>query len=325
MSIHPHSYLINDECGGLFKSLNKKQYMADLKDTLCKVYDNRRISRKLRTNQKDKSVQTDFSVKDPYLTILFSTTFESLANSVIEDDFTSGLVPRFLPYYPAYIKNIRGIDEETDADDLMRGDLKARYASILDNLSRVGPIRMRMSDTGKTIYNQWLKQKEKELMRNSDFVVSSVFGRYQAYALKMAMHFTVGSEAFQDHIKGLESGSAVEYTIPDEYVIEAIREINEYFIPTIIAIREKISIHGTDDLKAKILDILKRSGGEMEHSKLLKACKKGRSQFSEAIQTLIDMEMVIKIEPSQQQQWEEKRKNPYYKPVKKYRLNPSSS
>jgi len=325
MSSQPHSYLINDECGGLFKALNKKQYMADLKDTLCKVYDNRHISRKLRTNQKDKSVQTDFIVKGPYLTILFSTTFESLANSVIEDDFTSGLMPRFLPYYPSYVKESRGIDDETDDDELEKAELLALFRSVRDSISRVGTIRMRMSETGKTIYNQWLKQKDKELLQNQDPIVSSVFGRYQVYALKMAMLFTMGSRAFLEYIDGLDPGSEVEYTIPDEYVIEAIREIDEYFIQTIVTIREKITIHGTDDLKAKILDMLKRVGGEIEHSKLLKACKKSRAQFHEAVQTLIDMEMVTEIRPTNQQQFEERKKNPNYKPNRKYRLNTSSS
>lgn len=329
MSSHPHSYLINDECGGLFKSLNKKPYMADLKDTLCTVYDNHRISRKLRTNQRDKSIQTDFSVKEPYLTTLFATTFESLSNSVIEDDFTSGLLPRFLPYYPEYIKDIRGVEDETEDDDWRKNDLKARFDLILDNISNAGSIRLKMSDTGKEIYNRWLIREQQKLMYNPDFVISSVFGRYQVYALKMAMHFTVGSEAFQNQIKELQPGSPVEYTIPDAYVIEAIREIDDYFIPTIVGIREKIANHGSENLQAKIIDVLKRSDGELDHSQLMKGCKlermnKSRSQFHEAIETLIDMDMVTRIELTHEQIQEMRKKNKNFKTTKRYGLNSPS-
>lgn len=325
MDAENHSYFIKDEAAGLFAAMNKKPYMSDLRDTLCYVYDNRPISRKLRTNQRDKSIKTDFRVPDPYLTMFFTTTFYALSKSTVEEDFTSGLLCRYLQYYPEYEKEFMDIDDETEEDDFNRDDLHARYALVFDDIQKLNSIRMRMSDTGKRVYNDWVKERSKELVKSSDSIISSVFGRYQVYALKMAMLFTVGSEEFQDHIKVLDAGTDVEYLIPDVYLNEAIREIDEYFIPTIVTIREKIAIHGTDDLKAKIVDILKRSGGEMEHSKLLKASKSNKSRFYEATSTLIDMETVMEIKPSKEQENTERMKNPNYKPTRKYRLNPSSS
>ena len=216
------------------------------------------------------------------------------------------------------------IDDETEEDDFNRNVLHGRYALICERIQNVNSIRMKMSDAGKRVYNDWVKLRSKELVKTKDSVVSSVFGRYQVYALKMAMAFTVGSEEFQDCIKGLEAGTDVEYQIPDAYLNEAIREIDSYFIPTIVNLREQITINSTDNLKAKILEILKRSGCEMKHSDLLKATKQNRSKFNEAILTLIDMQVVIEIKPTGEQFRAEKTKNPYYKPVTKYRLNSSS-
>ena len=296
MSINPHCYLSNDECAGLLKGINRKPYMADLRDTLCLVYDCSPFSRKLRTNNRDKTAKTEFNVNDPYLTIEFATTFESLANSATEDDFNSGLLCRYLTYYPEYIKEIKGVEDETKEDESKKDLLIQQYDRIFDSISNVHSIRMRMSENGKKIYNDWLTETETKLMHNRDEVLSSVFGRYQVYVLKLAMLYTIGSDNFQNHLNECEIGPIVEYTIPDDYITEAIREIDTYFIPTMVAVREKITNQGSDNLMGKILEILKKSG-QLTHSQLMQRCNLGRMnktsvQFNQAINTLEEMDMI---------------------------------
>jgi hypothetical protein len=191
------------------------------------------------------------------------------------------------------------VEDATEEDESSKDMLKKQYDRIFVGISNIRSIRMRMSENGMKFYNDWLVDSEKELIHNHDEVVSSVFGRYQAYVLKLAMLYTMGSEAFLTHLKACENGSIVEYTIPDEYINEAIREIDTYFIPTIVSVREKIANQGSENLIGKIVEVLSKTG-KLTHSELMQRCNLGRMnktsvQFHQAITTLEEMDEIIVI------------------------------
>jgi hypothetical protein len=103
------------------------------------------------------------------------------------------------------------------------------------------------------------------------------------------MLYTIGSAGFLDEIWN-KPGKPVE--IPIQYIIEAIRNIEEYFLPmsriVIEMVERDASVNVQDRIRAKL-----QEDGECDRSTLLKQARVKAKDFGEHLSTMIESEEII--------------------------------
>ncbi|NYT09480.1 MAG: hypothetical protein GKC09_06010 [Methanosarcinales archaeon] len=101
-------------------------------------------------------------------------------------------------------------------------------------------------------FQEWQLAKENELIKQSNEIALGLWGRLQVYALKLAILFTVGR---------------MDYTIGDKiqfnYMQEACRQIDEYFLPVGISVTEEVGRKEQKNLQDRIIGKLERNSGKM--------------------------------------------------------------
>lgn len=168
-------WTIMDEFGQVVSSMKHKEYMADIKDLLMKLYDGKPIQRRL--------AKVSYQMDPVYMTLLTATTESRLGQILKPEDLEDGFYPRFLI--------VRGTTDgwkpKPDWDDAM-GIERDALVSDLKNL-RLGYqnaiTRMKFDDDAKQLYNNWCQDKYEEVKRG-DFP-GPVFSRLEDYFEKLAM------------------------------------------------------------------------------------------------------------------------------------------
>jgi hypothetical protein len=83
------SIFYRDEISGLFDSFNRKEYMANMRETLTQLYD---VPKLLRRPLRKETI----FVQEPYF-IFFGGGVRDIVYSIVDDSYiTSGFLPRFL-------------------------------------------------------------------------------------------------------------------------------------------------------------------------------------------------------------------------------------
>jgi hypothetical protein len=222
LSENSHAYMVKDECADLLKGMNSRSYMQGLRDPLCRLYDCRGEKRKLKAA---KGKISEFVVNDPYLTFVWATTGETFRRSTNIDDVSSGWLLRFLFVYPQYPKTRMGVRRKEDTDDTGLNHLKEYFKEISQAVNNISQCELILSEKGYTIFNNWSERKEAELFDKG--LHGDLFARYEQYALKLAGLFYLGEP---EAIELLREHQHI-VIIPDDCLEEAIRVIDEYFLP----------------------------------------------------------------------------------------------
>lgn len=306
-SEYPRSYLIKDECAQILGSINKKQYLSDLRDVLCELYDCSDIKRKLRTSKKNQ--QSEFEIVDPYPVFLFATTPGSFQEHCTKLDISSGWLIRFLYTYPRYKKPIKGLEIGTEQDARDLNVIGNEFNKIAGSVSAFNRIKMKPSQEGLVGFNNWFihKQEEYEAEEEEKSIHSSILSRVLISALKIAALLTLGDSRSMDEFKAhgvewnakwqdIQQNKSLEpsFTIPDEYMEEAIRLVDEYFLPVACELITDVSLREADNIQQKIIHYLKEAPEyTLSWSALLRKMKLKSKDFREHIESLEEQEMII--------------------------------
>jgi len=274
----PVAYLVKDEVGQLLASM-RKQYMEDVRDFFSEIYDNRDFRRKLRTGKrKDK---TDFKITDPYIVQSYATTNTLFREYTTPLDLTSGWLLRFLYFAPNYKKPSMAFEVETGTEAELYGRSLGRFSGLYRLFSQIEETEIEIEPEAMKFYQEWQLSTENALMEENDEGSLAMWGRLQVYALKLAVLFTVGK-------KGYQVGDKISLA----YMTEAVRQVDEYFLPVGRSVAEEVGRAEQTNLQNKIIGTLERHGGKMKRPALLKSLHVRLKDISEALDALTESEEI---------------------------------
>jgi len=273
LSKHPQSYLIKDEAAAMLEAM-QKSYMLEIRDLYCLLYDNQGYSRKLRSGQRNE--QREFIVVDPFVNIWCATTPASFREKTSMLDLLSGWLVRFLYFYPNYRKDWMAFKPASEEDYTLQGEVLSRISQTVQVFyHREEPLNIELSPEAWSYFQGWQEARERNLQRQPDDIELALWGRLSFYALKLSMLFTVGRSDYKE-------GTSVSL----EHVREACRQVDEYFLPTGKIVAEEVALQESRNVQNRILGILKRKGGRIQRSELLRNLHLKVKEVEEALSAL---------------------------------------
>ena len=278
----PRSYLIKDEAAGMLEAM-EKNYMREMRDIYCTVYDCASYLRKIRSGQRNN--QSEFGTKDPFVNMYCATTSEKFSENSRLIDLTSGWLVRFLYTFPTYEKPYMHFKPVSKEDQNL-------YAEVLSRLSyikglffdRETEFEMQLEPKALLYFQAWQEQREGELVKKRDEIQLAFFGRLVFTALKLAILFTIGQ-------KDYTTGKMVSLA----HVQEACRQMDSYFIPLSRIIANRVSMDETKNLQDKILATLNRNGNRLPWKSLMQKIHADKSQLVKAIEALVESDEIEDI------------------------------
>ena len=269
----PYMVLLKDEAGALLASM-QKPYMADIRDIFCSLYECDGIDRQLRTKPRGQG-KTSFKVEETFINCYYMTTFESFLKYATGLDVTSGWLYRFLYVAPNYYRSKRPFQLSAGCEEEARIFITDWIMKLFNLFRDLEPFEIAIEPEAWNYYQAWQMKLEDDIDRRDDETSSAMFGRVSTAALKIAALFTIGDAAYK-----------IGNRVTSEYMIEACRVCEDYFLPAGIEIVNQINDHGNQNLQEKIIRELKKRGGHIDHAFLLQLMRKPADEFRKAIATL---------------------------------------
>lgn len=278
----PKGYLVKDEAAAMIEAM-EKNYMLEMRDIYCILYDCKGYRRKLRTSQRNK--QSEFGAMDPFINLLCATTPESFSQFTTLNDLTSGWLVRFIYTLPNYKKPYMHFKPISEEDQDAYAEVLSRLAYLKGLLySRDTPIEIQLEPDAWAYYQAWQEQREGELVEIGDDIKLAFFGRLAFTALKMAILFTIGRSDYTE-----------ETNVSLEHVQEACRQVDVYFIPIGGIIADIIAMDEANNLQEKILATLGRNGGRLKWTSLMRLIHQDKDKLEKAVASLVESEEVEDI------------------------------
>lgn len=279
----PRGYLIKDEAGGMLAAMSKN-YMLEMRDLYCILYDCQEYKRKLRSSQRKE--KRSFDIQKPFLNIVTATTPETFREYTSLLDLTSGWLLRFIYFYPNYKKDWMAFKPAGVEDFALYGDVLGRLSRIKGMFyDRETPIEITLTEDAWSYYQTWQETRETELQETTDAIEMALWGRLSFYALKLSLLFTVGRTDYQESTQ-----------VSLDHVKEACRQVDEYFLPVGKLVAEEVAREETTNLQNKIIGTLSRAGGRILRKNLLKALHVTLKDVENALSALNESEEVSVIE-----------------------------
>lgn len=277
-----HGILCRDEAGGILSAM-EKTYMSDMRDLFCQLYDCRPFTRKLRTSQR--KAKTTFNIRDTYLCMFFATTPDIFSVYTRLEDLTSGWLLRFLYYFPNYDHKLRDLSTMSD-DDRERQKKIGERLKVIISFFKNHEIEFRFSISGLTFYNDW-KNKHLTQMQRERQEDRGMFDRLSIYALKMAMLYTIGRDSMVDELKP-DAPRTMKIDIDDDCLRTACEHIDQYFYPISKIVFDTVGRNEDKNVIEKILGTIRRAGGKITRTDLMKRAHIKKKELDEGIDTLIE-------------------------------------
>jgi len=262
-------WTIIDEFGSVVSSMKHKEYMADMKDLLMKVYDGKPVQRRL--------AKVSYEMDPVYMTLLTATTESRLSQLLKPEDLEDGFFPRFLI--------VRGTTDgwkpKPDWEDSMEVERQVIVSDLTNlNLAYSSVItRMKFDDHAKTLYNAWCQDKYEEV-RRGDFP-GPISSRLEDYFEKLAMLYELS-----EHMKTLGH----LHLIPYEQAVFVSEKMGKY-AESAAALYEKL---GSSKELMRLLDMLKmRSPEGIPRSELLHRSHLPVRRFDEDVETLRQSKLIV--------------------------------
>lgn len=286
LSEYNHAPWIRDEAAGVL-CLMKRDYMRGFKDSLMQLYDCKPFYRKLRTSQR-KGTQTEFRVDDPYLNLLWATTDASLGANTEQNDTLSGFMARFLFFFPQGNKDRwMPLEEGTPANSVFETAVMDRLAGIASTVKAFidAPVTMHFSRDAASYYIEWQRTREAEWIPSGDGNAMQIYSRLAPTVVKLAMLFELGSMDFN-----------VGKPIRREYIEEACRLVDSYFLPTARAVYDLVGANAEKNTIDRIIAYLRKHNGKATQKEILRDVKIKCKDFQEYLEAMIESDMVeVKI------------------------------
>ena len=282
----PKGYMIKDEAASILNTINNNKETAAARDLLMQVYDNDPLIRK-RLSNRQKGSQSEWVIKDAYTSFLWATTPENFSQNTTQLDINSGWLIRFLYYYPNYKK--KPVPFSFRNGEHIEGERKIidRFKEILKVFEQHPSISIRLSPDAEREFTAWQISTEERIQENENNIEARIFGRLLVVALKLAMLYTIASEEFLSH------NFLKQLSISEDHIKEAIREVDEYFLPHAKIIIEMVERDTTLNIQDKIIGVLKASGGCCERSKLMQRVHIKKKELDEHLDTLKESKEIL--------------------------------
>ncbi|MCH7823390.1 MAG: DUF3987 domain-containing protein [Acidobacteria bacterium] len=238
-----------------------RSYMMGFKELLTELYDcPRRYTRTLR--------REEVVVENPCLSILAASTFDWLLEKTKAGDIRGGFFSRFL-YFAPRLKSKR-LAFPLPGDEGLENRI-ANEICLLDGMEG----EVRLADDARDYYERWIFNHEDELDGHEHAgMLSGFYTRYADYALKFAMLYAATADR--------------SLIVSRERVIQAI-ELVEFLKATIRRlVTEDFTFSWYDKHRKRVLDQIRRSGGRMEYSPLLKNLHLPANQVGQILGTMCD-------------------------------------
>lgn len=290
---NPYLNSVRDEVGGLYAKFNKS-YNDGIYDDECLIYDGQGVKKRL----KDKGGLPDIvEIENPCTTKLYGTTPSRFLKYITYDMMDGGYGLRLLYTFPTYDKDIKDLSLRLDKNNTefnmlcdQANEIKKRFTiSVRLPDEPVEPdkrISYGIESEALKYYNQINKELTTKY-KNSNFkdsIMLSAWGRYNIYALKLAMLIEVGKKEYSD-------------TISLETMKLAIQLITEYFLPTFKSLTELITEDAKNNNVERVLSTLKSLNNVAPRDVLLRGTKLTERTFNEVIDTLIRSDSIdVKID-----------------------------
>jgi hypothetical protein len=281
-----HGILCRDEAGGILSSL-QKTYMSDMRDLFCQLYDCRPFTRKLRTSQR--KAKTTFNIRDTYLCMFFATTPDIFSIYTKLEDLTSGWLLRFIYYYPNHQRKLRDISTMSEKDWDRQKNI-AKHLQTIITFFKDHEIEFRFSIVGLSFYNDW-KNKHLNQMQQEKQEDRGMFDRLSIYALKMAMLYTIGKDSMVSEMKP-DAPRLIRMDIDDDCLTTACKHIDQYFYPVSKIVFDTVGKNEDKNVIEKVLGTIRRAGGKISRTNLMKRTHVKQRDLDDAISTLIESEEI---------------------------------
>jgi len=281
LSDYNHAPWVRDEAAGVL-SLMKRDYMRGFKDTLMQLYDSKPFHRRLRTSQR-KGARTEFRVDDPYLNVLFATTDASLGANTEQNDTLTGFMARFLFFFPQG-KKIKWLplEEGTPVNSIFEEAVRGQLSGIADKISRIPECTaLHFSPDAAAYYTEWQRVREEEWTASGDGNAMQIYSRLAPAVTKLAMLFELGAPDFD-----------VNRPIRQEFMEEACRLVDSYFMPTARAIYELVGANAEKNVIDRIIAYLKKHNGKATKKEIMRDIKIKSADFDEYLATMVESGMV---------------------------------
>jgi len=277
MSDYNHALWIRDEAAGVL-GLMKRDYMRGFKDSLMQLYDCKPFYRKLRTSQR-KGSKTEFRVDDPYLNLLWATTDASLGANTEQNDTLSGFMARFIFFFPQGKKEKwLPLEEGTAANSVFEEVVRNQLADIASQLSEMQECQaMHFSQKAATYYTEWQRIRENEWTASNDGNAMQIYSRLAPTVIKLSLLFELG-------MPGFDPSRPIRF----EFVEEACRLVDSYFMPTAMAVYELVGANAEKNVIDRIVAYLKKHGGKATRRDILKDVKIKNADFDDFLSTMVE-------------------------------------
>ena len=215
-----------------------------------------------------------------------------------------------LYYAPRYAKESQPIGFSCDADRVSFNGIGNRFVEIKRVLSRFSLITMTASQGAMDAVNKW-DVSMRERIRKGGSTDAMIFARSVPYIFKLAALYYIGSRSFITDARDLldtikpynappeEPGQVPlikeSMQIPDRYILEAIRNISEYFLPVAAMVIDDVDVKTSKNVQKQILKIIRENGGWATKSHLLRKLKMKVKDVNEHIDTLEEAESIERI------------------------------
>ncbi|TFH54024.1 MAG: DUF3987 domain-containing protein [Methanothrix sp.] len=278
----PKGYLVKDEAAAMIEAM-EKNYMLEMRDIYCILYDCKGYRRKIRSSQRTKL--SEYGATDPYINILCATTPEAFSKHTSLIDLTSGWLLRFIYTFPTYKKPYMHFKPMSDEDQTAYAEVLGRLSHLKGLLyNRADVINIGLEPSAWTYYQAWQEQRESELVDTGDDIQLAFFGRLAFTALKMAILFTVGRADYTE-----------ETNVSLVHIQEACRQADSYFIPIGRIIADFVAMDETNNLQEKVLATLGRNSSRLKWTKLMQKTHADKDKLEKAVAALVESEEVSDI------------------------------
>jgi hypothetical protein len=275
-----------DEAKEFFDEAGERGWNAPIIANLCTAYDGGELevgrSNKSRNREGEDN---SWICPTPFLSLLFNMTINQLKEASTQKIVGSGFFYRWLWFLE------KGGEKKRNVTATPRQ--LAELADIRNEFLRVASIVKTLNNNDITfLVNDRIEDWSMEISRRSnDESFQSATGRGVIHVYKMAMLFAMFDPEFQEKVL-LQPTYPIRIHIPDKWVVEAIRIVEEYLLPRmmiVVTYSEKVDV---SNKQLHVLECLKSFGGVADHSNLLKKTKMDSGEFAKAIKTLIESEEI---------------------------------
>jgi hypothetical protein len=222
-------------------------------------------------------------VDDPYLNLLWATTDASLGANTDANDTLSGFMARFLFFFPQRKKTKwLPLEEGTQTNSSFEGVVRNQLAEIAAKVASLPVCNpLHLSQDAADYYTEWQRLREEEWTSRGDGNAMQIYSRLAPTVVKLGMLFELGSPDFE-----------VSRPIREEYVEEACRLVDTYFMPTAMAIYELVGANAEKNVIDRIIAYLKRHSGKATKKEIMRDVKVKSADFNDYLDTMIESDTI---------------------------------